>query len=562
MLALSSLNATSYPQSHPIAMASQGVVCWGQFVCDVVANQVLLEEAGCSRWALFEEDGYRLAVGLCALWSIGAEVYLPGDNHRSVVSALKDENLQFLGVFPTVSDRYEIVVSSVAGLDADFELSGELVVFTSGSSGKPKGIRKQMSQLDAELSSLETMWGELLTDSIIMSTVSHQHLYGLIFSVLWPLCSGRTFWRRPFIDPLSMCREASALPGTAWIMSPAHLHRLSPKMPWHEVSTSLSTIFSSGGALNLDAARSIFSVTGKLPVEVFGSSETGAIAWRQQAVSGQDWIAIPGVEVRCTDEGALAVRSPFLQDNEWYVTADGASMVSRYSFQLGKRLDRIVKIEGKRVSLPEVEELLLANEWIIDVVAMPLARRRVSVAVVFVLSDEGETKLASLGKREFISRLRAELSHSLSSVAVPRFYRMVPQLPRNSQGKLLYRDLERLFRPSPIPEVLSQEVSGTSCELCLSVSKSSPYFEGHFPSTPVLPGVAQILWAEHFGRELLGVRGLFRGLRAVKFREIIRPGSKLQLTLEYTEPDGRLQFYYRSVSGEHSQGRLMYGAES
>ncbi len=562
MLALANLDIDSYPQSHPVVMAAHGVVCWGQFVCDVAATRSSLESIASSSWALFEEDSYRMAVGLFALWSAGAKVYLPGDNHQAVVEGLRAEGARFLGVFPGVPNHYEILTSCAAEPGNTLHLSGELVVFTSGSSGKPKIITKRMCQLDAELGALESLWGDLLGDSLILGTVSHQHLYGLLFSVLWPLCSGRTFWHRPFFDPVLMCREAAPLPRTAWIMSPAHLQRLSQEMPWEAVQKSLAAVYSSGGPLAFEAAQITYQASGKLPIEVLGSSETGGIAWRQQTQEGHAWQTLPGVEVASTEDGALAVRSPFLPDDEWYITADGASVGTRNSFQLGERLDRIVKIEEKRVSLPEVEALLAAHNWIVDVVAIALRRRRLSVAAALVLSAAGVEALAELGKRAFMQRLRNDISARLSSVSVPRFWRIVAELPRNSQGKLRYGDVEAMFKPDRMPEVLGKDVTGTTCELRLHVPVSSPYFEGHFPDAPVLPGVVQILWAEHFGRELLGVSGTFRSMRTVKFKQIIRPGDNFQLTLEYSAQEGRLQFHYRSESGEHSSGRLMYGDES
>tara|TARA_R110002124_G_scaffold61789_2_gene169071 strand:- start:16271 stop:17959 length:1689 start_codon:yes stop_codon:yes gene_type:complete len=561
MLALASLGIDSYPQSHPVAMTPQGVVCWGQFVRDVAATRDSLDDAGSSSWALFEEDSYRMIVGLFALWSAGATVYLPGENHQSIIERLRAEGARFLGLFPGVSGHNEVVVSRGKEPEKALSLCGALVVFTSGSSGNPKLIAKRMQQLDAELGALETQWGDLLGQSTVMATVSHQHFYGLVFSVLWPLCSGRVFWHRPFFDTVLMCHEAAALPRTAWIMSPAHLHRLSQEMPWDEVRNSLSAIYSSGGPLDFEAVQSAHKASGKLPLEVFGSSETGGIAWRQQAQEGQAWQTLPGVQVRCTEGGALAVYSAFLPDDQWYVTADGATVDSLNSFHLGERLDRIVKIEGKRVSLPEVEALLAAHDWIVEAVAIPLKRRRLAVAAALVLSATGEQALADLGKGGLTQRLRVDIATRLSAFAVPRYWRLVTQLPKNTQGKIRYTDIEGLFRPRRIPEIVSQDTTGTSCKLWLRVPASSPYFEGHFPDVPVLPGVVQVVWAEHFGRELLGVSGSFRSMRTVKFKAIVLPGAELELSLEYSPDEGRLQFHYRSGSGEHSQGRLLYEEE-
>ena len=74
-----------------------------------------------------------------------------------------------------------------------------LVLFTSGSTGVPQAIPKKLSQMSREVATLETQFGELLGVADISTTVSHQHIYGLLFNVLWPLVAGRAIHARSFI---------------------------------------------------------------------------------------------------------------------------------------------------------------------------------------------------------------------------------------------------------------------------------------------------------------------------------------------------------------------------
>jgi acyl-coenzyme A synthetase/AMP-(fatty) acid ligase len=300
---------------------------------------------------LFEEDSYRFAVGLLALLAEGKRVYIPGENHVGIVEELSVQGVRFLGMFPTAEKSLEIGCGDVAPA-SPIALCGEIVVFTSGSTGNAKSIPKSLAQVDSELLAQEDLWGERLGAAGIMGTVSHQHFYGLLFCVLWPLCAGRCFWRRPFVDPVAMARQAASLERSAWVMSPAHLHRLGIDMPWESLDNSLAVIFSSGGPLAGESARKIFGASGHLPVEIFGSSETGGIAWRQHKTEKASWTPLPGVEITFSEMGALRVRSPFLPTEDWYTTDDAAVPAPEGGFTLGDRLDRIVKIEGKRVSLP------------------------------------------------------------------------------------------------------------------------------------------------------------------------------------------------------------------
>ncbi|MFD2980293.1 AMP-binding protein, partial [Klebsiella pneumoniae] len=75
---------------------------------------------------------------------------------------------------------------------------------TSGSSGEPKRIDKQLRQLAIEVQVLEDLWGADLGPACIIGSVATQHIYGLLFRVLWPLCAGRPFVRRqlPFPEDL------------------------------------------------------------------------------------------------------------------------------------------------------------------------------------------------------------------------------------------------------------------------------------------------------------------------------------------------------------------------
>jgi hypothetical protein len=206
-----------------------------------------------------------------------------------------------------------------------------------------------------------------------------------------------------------------------------------------------------------------------------------------------------------------------------------------------------------------VEALLQAHSWVAEAVAIPLMKRRRRVGAVLVLGPEGEEEYQHLGHQKFTRVLRTDLGNSLPATAVPRVWRLVSALPRNTQGKLLFQKIEGLFESGRLPRVLKQDVTGTSCRLHLFIATDCPYFEGHFPDTPVLPGVVQLMWAEHFARELLGVDGPFLGMRAIKFKNLVRPDSELILSLEYSAEIGRLEFSYASTAGQHSQGRLSYG---
>lgn len=562
MLELQRFHSRHFPGGHPVARDARGPVTWDQLLADVSATRRALEARGDHRdWALFDDDAYRFSVGLLALLADGRRAILPGDLGGSTLAALRDRGARLLGDVPG-GDALAIVTGAeppgvITGL------GGELVIFTSGSTGAPKAIAKSLRQLDAELAGLEQQWGERIGDARFVGGVSHQHFYGLLFRVLWPLCSGRCFWRRAYLDPAVMARDLLAQadhPGTAWISSPAQLHRLENSLPWSELRRQLVAVFSSGGPLKREPALDIHRHLGHGPLEVLGSSETGGIAWREQGAGGDTWQALPGVACRVGEDGALAVRSPMLADDSWHSTADSAQMLGDGRFTLGERLDRIVKLEGRRVSLPQVEGILAAHPWIDEGAAVAHPGRRQALAALIVLTEQGRDALAREGLHHFGRQLRRFLLSELPAAAVPRTLRPVAELPRNAQGKIQQRSLATALARSPLPYLVQRTIDGSEARLSLYVPADNAYFRGHFPESPVLPGVAQIHWADHFGRDLFGVEGEPGDMKAVKFQALARPDTLLELQLHYDGGKRLLRFQFQSAAGQHSQGRLYYGA--
>ena len=563
MRKLAALQADAFCADHIVARDAESEIGWGQFVAEVQSLRNVIDAHGATAVALYHRDSYRFCVGLFALLAAGKTVYLPAENHAAMVQSLRGEGVALAGEFAD-SDAIALEPSSSRGSgsaeggQASLRLSGDIVVYTSGSTGDAKPIPKTLQQVDAELAALEQNWGEQLGDAVIAATVSHQHIYGLLFVVLWPLCAGRSFWRRPFVDPAIMAATLKAQSRGAWIMSPAHLHRLDEAMPWADVRDKTAIVFSSGGPLDQQAAQGLHDRLGQLPVEVLGSSETGGIAWRRQLRLGQPWQPLPGVDVRF-EEGVLAVRSPWLADDQWFVTADQAAADDEGGFRLGVRSDRIVKVEGKRVSLPEVEMALRQSPLVEDSAVVVLQRRRQMLGALVELSSAGTAQYAEQGHHRFTRELRRFLVTRLAAAAMPRIWRIVDRLPRNAQGKVLQKQLLAYFTDAGLPRVLSREtLTPDRCRLLLHVPPDSPYFDGHFDKVSIVAGVVQLHWTELLARRYLGLQGEFHGMRSLKFKDLIFAGTQLTLEMSYCRESKELKFHYESDTGRHSEGTLVY----
>jgi acyl-coenzyme A synthetase/AMP-(fatty) acid ligase len=226
------------------------------------------------------------------------------------------------------------------------------------------------------------------------------------------------------------------------VSSPALLKRLTIE----QVNIGYKKVFSSGGVLPFESANQCSQLFGSMPVEVYGSSETGGIGWRVQAALNEPWKVFPAVDVRCTDKGRLEVRSPFILQDHWWSTDDQVSLLPDRRFHLIGRVDRIVKVSEKRISLVEVERRLQEFSEIQDAVAIALETgNRLEIAAVVVLTEEGSDKMTVQGRFAFWSSVKQKLRDHIEPVGLPRRFRVVDQIPINSQGKSAVSALKELF---------------------------------------------------------------------------------------------------------------------
>lgn len=531
-----------------------------QGAVDYWANQFIGQPF--QRYGLYTNDAYPFAVLLFALLHAGKEVWIAGNNRQGTVQQLQQLNCELVGDWGS-------------GLTFDYHLAGvgsnalplwplnftqtQLVIFTSGSTGQPKPIEKTLGQFLVEVETLEKLWGKRLGDAEILSTVSHQHIYGLLFRVLWPLATGRCFHSSIYLNPEILVNNINNIP-SCWVASPAHLKRLDPNSPWQEIA-DLNAIFSSGGALPGQAAQQINATCGQTVIEIYGSSETGGIAWREQELA---WTLFPDMKLTPID-GIWQLNSPYLPTNTYYSLDDQITLLKDGRFSLNGRADRIAKIEEKRLSLVEVEKRLVTLSWIDEAYAFVISKKREVVAVAVALNKEGVRYLSVQGRSHLIRQLRKTLEFWFDAVVLPKKWLFVNSIPLTPQGKIDQPLLTNLLAvdKQKFPQALRLEMFADNIQLGIKVPQEQEliYFPDHFTSYPILPGVVQLAWAEYFGKLFFAVDGslgAFSHLEVVKFIQVIRPGDELTLLLNWKAVSGELCFNFSARSGGCSSGRIVY----
>ena len=148
----------------------------------------------------------------------------------------------------------------------------------------------------------------------------------------------------------------------------------------------------------------------------------------------------------------------------------------------------------------------------------------------------------------------------VSGRRLPRRWRFLSSLPYNAQGKLSMERLTSLFDNQDVkwPVELRQTNTDNQLQLTFYIPKELIYFEGHFDQHPILPGITQTHWAQHFGRQHFTIAGHFTRLEVIKFQSVILPESEVTLTLSYNPETQKLAFQYLSDKGVHSSGRICF----
>ena len=413
----------------------------------------MIAQSSEQHWGLFCEDTGHFIISLLALLAAGKTVCLPANNQPGTLADLADHATMLL----TDSDGegftgqcYQYQQLDILARDALVDLQLEktsLIFFTSGSSGQPKAIHKQLWQLEHEIKAQEQKWRATLNDSVILACVAHQHIYGLLFRVLWPLLAGRVIDTQQHHYPESLLASMAQHKRVAIIASPAQLERLPAELDWSVCRQRVTAVFSSGAPLQARFAAEAEHYFSVLPLEILGSTETGGVAWRQQDSKPDTvWHPLPAVRVQLAKNGLLTVFSPWLDHpEEGCVMGDRAEIMANQSFLLKGRADQIVKIEGKRVSLTEMSQRLGCHPLVESSVLTVVQTARQQLGAIVILTQEGRLLLDQQGRLALTRLLKKTLSQHFETVTLPRKWRFVDSMPVNAQGKLVHSELARLF---------------------------------------------------------------------------------------------------------------------
>ncbi|QCP50608.1 AMP-dependent synthetase [Trinickia violacea] len=561
MIALHDLLAVPRDGRTPVCADGGAVLDFAAFDARVRACVATLRERPAQRVALCIDDPFDFACALFALFACDKEPVIPASSNPGYLAALAD-------AYDTIVTDADLSALPAAGGNAadsardalPIDPLAPLTLYTSGSSGAPKPIRKTLAQFNAEVHTLEKQWGALVGAATMLASVPHHHIYGLLFRVMWPLAAGRAFDRATCAEPHQLAARLALCGAGAVVSSPAQLARWPDLAGFDALAPAPCVFFSSGGPLAAEAALAYSRQYGGAPIEIYGSTETGGIAWRQQDDSDA-WQPVHGIDIRREGDGALAVRSPHLGHDDWHRTDDAILVGEDGRFRLQGRLDRVVKLDGKRVSLPEIEAQLARHPFVAQAALTPLrGASRDRLGALVVLNEAGSEAFCAQGRVALAKILRRHLAAYADAVVLPRRWRFHAAMPFDARGKLPAAAVAAVFeaREEGV-EVLAQVRHGGALHYDLRVPPTLVHFAGHFPGLAILPGVVQIDWAMKLAAEQVeGVREI-ASIDRLKFMAPVPPGAVLQLTLAPDAARGRVRFAYRLGERECASGIFVCG---
>lgn len=350
-----------------------------------------------------------------------------------------------------------------------------LMLYTSGTTGKPKGVVLTHQNIQAQVTSLITAW-DWQADDRILHVLPLHHIHGIINVLTCALWAGAECHMLPKFDAETVWNRLSAGDLTLFMAVPTIYAKLiaawesdpDRQQPRSAGCAKLRLMVSGSAALPAQVLATWQRISGQVLLERYGMTEIGMAlsnplhGQRQAGAVGQP---LPQVDVRLVDEtgaivpaatpGEIQVKGPtvfleYWQNPEatanafrsgWFCTGD-VGIVEHDSYRiLGRMSVDIIKTGGYKVSALEIEEVLrthpLIQECAVVGVADPEWGERVCAAIV--LQPEQNLTLEAF---------RSWAKERLAVYKVPTRLLTVAELPRNVMGKVMKPTVVDLFHPA------------------------------------------------------------------------------------------------------------------
>lgn len=432
-------------------------------------------------WSIWLSGG--IAVPLCITHPLPSLEYVLEDTQASIL-VISNEYKELLTPYLVksniryiiIEDANETISQGIVKLPDVAKERRALILYTSGTTNKPKGVVSTHLNIESQISTLIHAWEWSQTDRIVCVLPLH-HVHGIINVVCCSLWAGAICYFINGFSPLQIFNLIEqdklnvfmAVP-TIYYKLIAYLETLEPEAQnrLKELMIKFRLMVCGSAALPVSVMEKWEQISGHKLLERYGMTELGmAISnpYHGKRMAGYVGIPLPGVQIKLVDEnlveikgqlpGEILVKGPnvfkeywqrpeatkeaFTQDG-WFKTGDVAVIEYGYYRILGRQSVDIIKSGGYKISALEIEEVLRVHPMILD------------CAVVGIDDEEwGELIVASIVLQKGMSQKfnEKELSDwlvtQMAAYKKPRKYLVVNDLPRNAMGKVVKNDVKKLF---------------------------------------------------------------------------------------------------------------------
>jgi malonyl-CoA/methylmalonyl-CoA synthetase len=428
-----------------------------------------------TQWAIWRAGG--IAVPLCITYPLPSLDYVLEDTKATTIVA---DEAYYSFILPLAIERnIKLIHSNNLSKSNDIELPEipssrkAMILYTSGTTNKPKGVVSTHENIEAQITSLVDAWEWTQEDHILCVLPLH-HVHGIINVVSCALWSGAiveflpSFSAKNIFDLFLLGRINlfMAVP-TIYFKLISYFDSLDPleRKNITEALSKFRLMVSGSAALPVSVLEKWKIVSTHTLLERYGMTEIGmAISNPYQGERKPGCIGLPlaNVDVRLVDDnnnplgenepGAIQVKGKnvFLEywnnptatkksftEDGWFITGDVAIIEDGYYKILGRDSIDIIKSGGYKISALEIEEVLRTHPQIEDcsVIGIPDEEWGEIVSAVLILKD----------KQANLNEINTWLKERMPAYKTPRNYKIIEDLPRNAMGKVTKNDLKRLF---------------------------------------------------------------------------------------------------------------------
>ncbi|KLI21797.1 AMP-binding protein [Brachyspira hyodysenteriae] len=445
MRKLSNTNFYSLKDSEDIFLIhkeNKNFIKYKEFVSDIVRSLEYISKFEEDTITVFIENAYRFIVIITAGFILKKRVNVLNNNSPKYVESIIDNTMVYISDTENSALNLDEVFESSCN-DKWFDVLKETIIdenvyvnfYTSGSTGYPKLIEKTLKQFEAEATKIVNQFTENIKDSLFLYTVPHYHSYGFVFAVLVPfMLEAKCINNR--INYLETVNNFADYEKITIVTTPAFLKRIDKsslkiKSNWY--------LFSSTGMLEEKVNDLCKKIFGTDVTEIYGSTEAGAMAYRRRS-ENQLWTRLSVVKLKVDENGSIECCSGYTGENVWIHVGDVVNMKNEDEFELLGREDSIVKIEGKRISVQQIDRQILMDKHFKDSYTIYCKSDKREYIVSFIVMNNKNRNSEDM-KKYVIDYLKGYFE----TVVLPKKIYFVDSIPRSEIGKIDRKALDAIM---------------------------------------------------------------------------------------------------------------------